>query len=127
MYACTHVHMHFLGCVLEQHPYFISFHILKGQMHRSCLSKSCSAPYNCIPEAMETGSLSQDVITAKQNLIKNQFLRSIKLVYFIFLECLLLAVTQFHCMAVLSVKNIAQNGHLQIFQFYVKLYNFAVV
>lgn len=96
-------------------------------MHGPCLSKYCSVPYNCIPEAVETRSLSQDAITAKQNLIKNQFLGSIKPVYFIFLECLLLAVTQFHCVAVLSVKNIAQNSHLKIFHFYVKLYNFAVV
>ena len=66
---------------------------------------------------METGSLSQDAITAKQNLIKNQFLESIKPVYFIFRECLLLAVTLFHCEAVLSVKNSAQNSYLKIFHF----------
>lgn len=96
-------------------------------MHGPCLSKYCSVPYNYIPEAVETRSLSQDAITAKQNLIKNQFLGSIKPVYFIFQECPLLAFTQFHYVAVLSVKNIAQNSHLKIFHFCVKLYNFVVV
>lgn len=75
---------------------------------------------------METGSPSQDAITAKQNLIKNQFLGSIKPVYFIFPECLLLAVTQFHCVAVLSVKNIAQTGYLKIFHFF-KMLNFIIL
>lgn len=76
---------------------------------------------------METGSLSQDAITAQRNLIKNQFLGSIKPVYFIFLECLLLAVTQFHCVAVLSVQSTTQNGYLRIFHFYVTLSNFVGV
>lgn len=126
VYMCAVAEMHFLENVSEQHPYLIPNATEQGKRTSIVQPHPRSTPYN-YTRGHGIWITSQDAITAKQNLIKNQFLGSIKPVYFIFLERLLLVVTQVHCVVVLSVKNTAQNSYLNISYFYIKPYNFILV